>query len=1335
MAHDSTACSHQEWIGYVQPVGVVVSTSALLEAGAAINRNFVPLHRAFLAVLPQDRDGNAIPELNSFSAFATDVLSWRPGDLAAPSDRFTIPLPGYDDLLSPTWIVNDGDTPILLVLETRGDFDQDPAPEPRRWNAAPQLRFERLLRETGVPAGLLVNPQAIRLVYAPKGESSGYITFKIVDMVQVAGRPVLAALHMLLSSERLFSLAMGQRLPALLSASRKHQNLVSTKLSRQVMEALFDLLRGFQAAHDQNAFLESVLRTDPNQVYAGLLTVLLRLVFVLYAEDRGLLSADPIFVNNYSVAGLFERLRDDDAHNTDTMDSRYGAWAHLLALFRLIWRGAKHGGMRIPGRRGYLFDPDRYPFLEGRESAGDATTCIPRVPDGVIYRVLLRLLVLDGERLSYRNLDVEQIGSVYEAMMGFELHVAGGPSIAIKPKKPSGAPVTINLAELLDVPSARRNEWLNKSTDHKVTGQAERALKEAVTIEGLIAALDRRIARNVTPNPVPTGAMIFQPSPERRRSGSHYTPRSLTQPIVEAALAPVLNNLGERPRPDQILALKVCDPAMGSGAFLVEACRQLGDALVIAWHDHNDAPPLPPDEDELLHARRTVAQRCLYGVDKNEMAADLAKLSLWLATLARDHEFTFLNHALRHGDSLAGLSARQIAAFHYEPKPMQTFLENDLRERIARAAAYRKRILDARDDTSYAQLAQDLEMADQAISLARMAGDAVLAAFFSGEKKAARERVREQYEAELKEWLENGNDDAGVELVSVGQALRNQKKPIVPFHWEIEFPEVFDLDEVLRVRGGFDVMIGNPPFAGKNTLLEGNATGYLDWLKTEHAESHGNADLVAHFFRRAFTLLRDDGCFGLIATNTIGQGDTRSTGLRWICLNGGTIYRAAKRLKWPGEAAVVVSVVHVCKGNVPGPYWLSGREEERITAYLFHAGGHDDPAKLPENEEQSFQGYILLGMGFTFDDTESSGAASPISEMRRLVEKDPCNAERIFSYLGGEELNNSPTHAPRRYAINFENYPLCRKDTGQSWFQLTEETQRKQIRDGVVATDYPMPVAADWPDLLEIVRIKVKPERDGQRRDANRERWWQYAEKRPGLSRALKRLRHVFCISRVTPWHAFAAIDSSIIAAETTVVITDESLATFAALQSRPHEIWARFMASSLKDDLRYTPTDCFETFPFPVDREHNPSLESAGRAYYDQRAALMVQNTEGLTKTYNRFHRPDDYSADILKLRELHDAMDRAVLDAYGWHDLQPKCEFFPEFDEEEDDDGESTHPRQKRYRYRWPEEIHDEVLARLLALNRERAGLPEPTEPVLPAPRRSASRKKAALDQSPLF
>src|ERR1700722_9203198 len=196
-----------------------------------------------------------------------------------------------------------------------------------------------------------------------------------------------------------------------------------------------------------------------------------------------------------------------------------------------------------------------------------------------------------------------------------------------------------------------------------MTGQEGDAVKQAVSLDDLLAALEKKIAKEVTPNVVPPGAMILQPSDERRRSGSQYTPRILTEPIVRKTLEPILKRLGDQPTPEQILALKICAPAMGSAAFLVEACRQLGDVLVASWHAHNQVPRIPPDEDEILHARRLIAQRCLYGVDKNAMAVDLAKLSLWLVTLARDHPFTFLDHALRCGDSLVGLTRRQIADF------------------------------------------------------------------------------------------------------------------------------------------------------------------------------------------------------------------------------------------------------------------------------------------------------------------------------------------------------------------------------------------------------------------------------------------------------------------------------------------------------------------------------------------------------------------------------------------------------------------------------------------------------------------------------------------------
>src|SRR5262249_29252476 len=241
------------------------------------------------------------------------------------------------------------------------------------------------------------------------------------------------------------------------------------------------------------------------------------------------------------------------------------------------------------------------------------------------------------------------------------------------------------------------------------------------------------------------------------------------------------------------------------------------------------------------------------------------------------------------------------------------------------------------------------------------------------------------------------------------EELKKGEHTIRPFHWEIEFPEVFG-----RENPGFDCIVGNPPFAGKNTIIEGHADGYLDWLKALHPESHGNADLVANFFRRAFSLVRHNGTFGLLATNTIAQGDTRSTRLRWICTNGGTIYAARRRMKWPGQAAVVVSVIHVAKGQPRGAYRLDwtekddGREVPIITAYLFHAGGHENPATLKANANKSFIGSYVLGMGFTFDDTAKEGVASPIAEMHRLIEKGEGNRGAIFPFNAGGEGNGNP---------------------------------------------------------------------------------------------------------------------------------------------------------------------------------------------------------------------------------------------------------------------------------------------------------------------------------------
>jgi len=643
---------------------------------------------------------------------------------------------------------------------------------------------------------------------------------------------------------------------------------------------------------------------------------------------------------------------------------------------------------------------------------------------------------------------------------------------------------------------------------------------------------------------------------------------------------------------------------MGSGAFLVETCRQLGDELIKTWYAHDLVPKdIPADEDEVLYARRLIAQRCLYGVDKNIMAVDLAKLSLWLVTLAKAHPFTFLDHSLRHGDSLVGLTRQQIIGFHWEPEKQKKFGEDLIQKRLDRATEGRAKILNAREDVPYRDQEQRLAVADEALNVVRMTGDACVSTFFAGSKPKEREQRCNELFQQVSEWYTTGFDiNKRGPIATAAASLRSGEHPISPFHWEIEFSEVFS-----RSDGGFNALVGNPPFAGKNTLINANRAAFPDWLKLLHSNSHGNADLVAHFFRRAFSLLNQKGCFGLIATNTIGQGDTRSTGLSVLCKEGATIFAARRRYMWPGVAAVVVSVVHVCRGNFKGQRLLDRKPVDHITAYLFEAGNDDDPCRLQANASMSYQGSNPLGMGFIFDDNDVSKGTTPTSEMERLIRKTPENADRIFPYIGGEEVNNSPTHSHHRFIINFED------------MSLDEANQ--------------------WPDLLGIIEQKVKPERKAlpQTNNWNRSvaaKWWQFGAWRQELARSIADLERVLVIPRICNFFTFTFLPRRMVHSGQLVVFATDDTSWFAVLQSRVHECWVRLLSSSMKDDLRYEQSDCYETFPFPDDMH---STRDLGSAYYAYRANVLVSRGEGLTKTFRQFHNPIEKSEQIQKLRELH--------------------------------------------------------------------------------------------------
>jgi hypothetical protein len=1331
---------HKTWLGFVQPVeGLVFSIPVLVDAGCMERKPVALQQRLRELAQPVSPDPGAARQFHDLDQLLAEILGLTPDlfdrgeslpadlSLYVPEGRQEIrptlalrkqspqsPSPqepqGNGDLLP------DASTPQsragaayeMLVWSLPPGLDLDkPETATGPWEYAPAAKFDRLLRACRVPIGLLTNHQVIRLIYAPHGEATGSITFSLATMADAGGRPVLDAFATLLSASRFFAVSPERQLPQILRDSRRRQANVTNQLADQVRDALEILLRGFEAAasRDKTATLDDALARADDHVYGGLLTVLLRLVFLLYAEDRELLPiGDGRYFRHYSVLGLFEQLQDDNANFPDTMVRRFGAWPRLVALFRIVFEGAQHGSMVLPARRGDLFDPERYPFLEGWPAAGGAPVDaaaragvqVPSVDDESIYRVLEKLLYLDHQRLSYRALDVEQIGSVYEALMGF--HVVRVPSRAVCVRGPR---VWVAVSDLLAAPPDRRAAWLEDEAgvDKSAVKKAGAEIKVAKTEDEMLAAVQAIQARDTeVARPL---QLVLQPGAERRRTSSHYTPRSLSEPIVRRTLEPLIGAMTQvdgAPPSDRLLDLKICDPAMGSGAFLVAACRFLADQVVAAWTREGRLPALASaTEDVVTQARRLVAQRCLYGVDKNPFAVSLAKLSLWLVTLAKEEPFTFVDHALRHGDSLVGLSLDQIRAFHWKPESQLELVGKEIETAVDEALALRLRILElAREHGSAVTKEKErlLWDAEDALDRVRVIADLIVGAFFAADSDKARQAERNRRLDLVSAWLRDGGP-VPAELRDLCDELRRDgegRKAIPPFHWMTEFPEVFygerrdplDKDRVNRA-AWMDAFVGNPPFAGKNGISAAGGDAYLPWLQQIHPGSHGNADLCAHFFRRADFLLGQHGTIGLIATNTIAQGDTRATGLKAIVTGDATIYDAVRSMPWPGEAAVAVSVIHIAKGHLVRLAGLrrrlNGSDAPVINSRLRAKPERPDPHPLVENAGLSFQGSIVLGLGFTLTPDEREA----------LVKADRRNAQRIFPYLGGEEVNTSPTQTFDRFVISFG--------------EMTLEQAEK------------------WPDLIGIVREKVKPQRDKDKREIRRKYWWRFGETTPALFAAIEGKERCLVTAIYTKHLCFSFQPTDRIFSNKLYVFPFSSSAHFGLLQSRVHARWAWLLSATLKEDLAYSPSDCFDTFPFPAAETLAPTgdLEAIGARLYETRARLMVERNQGLTTTYNQLKDPACDDPEILALRRLHEDLDHAVLAAYAWPDIPVPAYVTP------------TTPATRAAQ----ESFEDEIIDRLFALNATRAEQEQlqgagkaPTSPAKKAARKKPGGSDNQLD-----
>ncbi len=892
-------------------------------------------------------------------------------------------------------------------------------------------------------------------------------------------------------------------------------------LAERAREAVALLLAGLEraAARDVNRgradWLSAAYEAGDGQLYAGLVTVILRVVFVRCAEERALLPTGLLALRSELTAS--HRSRRD----------RHDAYPRLLALFRALHRE----------RGGALFDPAPYPFLEGRAPGEDVQQPArpPELEDEVVLS-LLRLLITPPRA---EELEVELLGSIYESL------------------------------------------------------------------------IDDRVVRDGA------GYRIIQTGDARRRAGSHYTPQSLSRRIVTRALAPLLACLGETPTAAQLLELKICDPAMGSGAFLLEACRQLAARVVTAWRGAGDETRdaiASRRGDPDVYARQLVARRCLYGVDKDARAVELAKLSLWLETRARALPFRFVDHALRCGDSLVGLELDSLARFSWrEGAEELPGLRRAIQATLARATELRDALRRPEGHASD-QARALLDRTERVTARLRLIADLCVGAFFHGRTTSERERERTRRRRMVITWLA-GDDTPAPELRRLAAECRARR---APFHWWLELPELAGAGP-LAPRQQLRAMIGNPPFMGQSRLSGELGDGYRDWLFQLHPGSLGKSDLSPHFLRRAARLLGDSGALGFVTTNTIGEGDTRRSGLKALLERGWGIYAATRALRWPGDAVVVVSVVHLAKGTpltkitTKLPPTLDGRPVPAINSRLRPRPERAEAVTLAANARLAFLGCWIGGQGFTLRPDEARALPSPL----------------VKPYIGGAEINKSPTQAHKRYVIDFA---------------------QRDLED-----------AARHPALLERVRARVKPERDNQRRKAVRERWWQFGDVRPGLRDALAELGVCLVNSQVTKHLVFARQPTDRVFAHTLYVYPLPSYTAFAVLQSRAHEPWARLHASTMKTDLRYTATNCFDTFAFPRPdpRAVIPTVEAAGERFYGARARFMAARARGLTKTYNALKDPTCRAPAILELRRLSEAMDRAVLDAYGWRELEvpPLC------------------------------------------------------------------------------
>ncbi|MET7373439.1 Eco57I restriction-modification methylase domain-containing protein [Micromonospora arida] len=1249
---------HRNWLSLVEVSGPFLSLPVLRRAWSTLDALDKPTRERLRQAHSTWQDDTAAGQQTWLGYVLGELLGWGDALHTDGLDALAHTVAEHDTELRPSFVlVEPGeevkpDSVRLLGLICPPGRQPTARIPGSTWAATSTDRLAHLCRHHNIELGLATDGRWWTLVWAPRGSVTTTATFDTVAWPEAAERDVVRAFVSLLARRRFFGVPDGERLVPLLRDSLGGQEEITEALGVQVRQAVELLVAaiGRIDVREREAGGRGLADHDAHQVYRGAVAVMMRIVFLLFAEERKLLPADnELYATAYSAGRLCAELEQRVTEGSEEdLEHSSAAWHRLLALFNAVFHGIDHPRLTLDGHDGSLFDPQQYGWLP--LTIDDRTVLH-------MLRAVQHVEVGTGrskERrtVSFRTLDVEQIGYVYEGLLSFEGFRAQDVTVGLIGK--AGLEEEVTLADLesaawlsADVPELAK-ALAEKYKDSKIGSVAaltkklgpldgverEEARKRLLAVTGGDYPLSERLLPFAgvirddlrgLPVVILPGALFVTESALRRNTGTHYTPRKLAEEVVAGALEPLVYEPGPLQTADrsqwkpksaeEILALKVADIAMGSAAFLVAAARYLAGHLIEAWsrkgnaralaHQHLDVGRVVDvDEDPLvIEARRQIIEHCLYGADINPMAVEMAKLSLWLVSMDPQRPFTFLDDRLVAGDSLLGLG-NQTALTDSRARDLR------LDRELSAALALRQRIAALPDSKeTLAEKRRLLAKASTLLERADAYADLVVGASLASVARGQEAVLVAETVGRLAQHLAGGGDVDP--LVAQARSWLALDRPSggfdrEPLHWPLEFPEVF-------AQGGFDAIIGNPPFLGGQKLTGALGHAYRERLISAIGRNaRGSADLVAYFLLRAHDLLNPTGQTGLIATNTLAQGDTREVGLDQLAASGVILRQAIKSRPWPSRSAALeycavwtsradlgATAERRADGVVVVGITPSLEAESRVTG---------SPHRLQHNAGLSFIGSYVLGMGFTMAPEEAAA----------LIAKDERNRDVLFPYLNGQDVNSRLDSLGSRWVINFHDWP--------------EERART------------------YSDCFDQVRRLVKPERDRNNRKPRRERWWQFAERAPAAYQALAGLGRVVVITRVSKTVMPVLVPTGQVISEAVVVIATDDPGMLALLSSAPHYWWAVSRASSMKADLRYTPSDVFETLPLP---ELTPELRVLGERLDTYRRDVMLSRQAGLTATYNLAFDSACQDEDIVELRQIHRDIDEATCRAYGWNGL----------------------------------------------------------------------------------